>query len=332
MREEYGGYLPLELQITGEYYDSQDKRVQAFNSGRTALKQALRYMKAKAIYVPYYICDSVILAINELQVMIKRYHIDEHFMPIDVDLKQDEVLLLVNYFGIMGENIKNGVQKYHRVIVDNTQAFFSEPIFAKDIMTIYSCRKFIGVSDGSYLIGEDLETIKEEVPSYSSQYSNYLIESLEYGTQYAYHKSKIAEDYITKINGPMSILSKKLLQGADYKSIKKARITNYNLLERAFREINIMPLSKASEGNVPYMYPLLIKETIREALVQHKIYIPQLWKEVLESKESSDYEKMLSDKLILLPIDQRYTEKDMEDLFKKVEMIRGHIKTIDIGE
>ena len=53
---EIGGYLELENFTGEEYYPELLK----LNLGRTALLFALDYLKVKKLWLPYFLCDSVI--------------------------------------------------------------------------------------------------------------------------------------------------------------------------------------------------------------------------------------------------------------------------------
>ena len=70
------------------------------------------------------------------------------------------MVYIVNYYGLFSEeqliSLKN---KYGNIVVDNAQAFFTEPV--KGIDTIYSCRKFFGVPDGGYAYTEKLVKASE---------------------------------------------------------------------------------------------------------------------------------------------------------------------------
>ena len=72
---------------------------------------------------------------------------------------------MVNYYGqISNEQIVYYKQKYGNIIVDNVQAFFQRPVDGID--TIYTCRKFFGVSDGGYLYTNTKLDVLEKDYSY----------------------------------------------------------------------------------------------------------------------------------------------------------------------
>ena len=55
---------------------------------------------------------------------------------------------------------------YGNIIVDHTHAFFQKPL--KGIDTLYSCRKFWGVSDGAYL-STDASLTENKTVDYSAE-------------------------------------------------------------------------------------------------------------------------------------------------------------------
>lgn len=68
---------------------------------------------------------------------------------------------------------------------------------------------------------------------------------------------------------------------------------------------------------VPMVYPLFLpsrSDEFRKQLVNRKIYVPQWWRYLNEEVESTEWELELTEHLFPLPIDQRYTEADMEAL------------------
>ena len=82
---------------------------------------------------------------------IEFYHMDEGLHPVleERTLPEGEYLYLVNYYGqLTDDKIRKYKKIYGNIIVDHTHAFFQKPLPGVD--TLYSCRKFLGVSDGAY--------------------------------------------------------------------------------------------------------------------------------------------------------------------------------------
>ena len=130
--KEIGGYFELELTKGIEYHSELLK----LNSGRNAFKYILKTRNPKKVFIPNFICDSVIEPLDELKINYEFFNIDENFEIIqNVILKENEIIFYVNYFALKSKYIEKLTHKYNNnLIVDNTQAFFEKPL--KDIDTI----------------------------------------------------------------------------------------------------------------------------------------------------------------------------------------------------
>lgn len=227
-------------------------------------------------------------------------------------ISNNYALLVVNYFSLISRKIlKKYKRKFNNLIIDNTQSFFSKPIM--DCYNVYSCRKFFGVPDGSYLIKKGLKQ-KELAENKSSKISNFLISSIEFGTNDVYLENLENENRLNNEDiKDMSILTKKLLRNIDYKKVRKKRRKNFLYLHKKLKDYN--EISVTNKRNTFMIYPFLIKDDgLRKYLIQNKIWVSQWWKYCLENENCNEFEKYLSKYLIPLPIDQRYCEQDMEYL------------------
>lgn len=312
---EIGGYLSLESRNGEEYYYG--KNVYRFNSARSALKEFLSNTSFKRIYLPVYLCESVKNSLYDIDIEIRFYHINERLLPEIKFIQKDEVILITNYFGIHRNKIEF-VNMYKNVIFDNTQAFFEKPI--EEAFNIYSCRKFFGVTDGAYLIGNvEMDGCIEE---YVPQYANYLLDAITFSTNYAYSNSLNNEKQIEKDGiKNMSKLSLQILKNINYNDIIKKRLDNYKILKEGLIGLNELDDS-LEDSSVPMVYPFLVKsELLRSHLINKKVYIPQWWRYILDSKIGNEYENKLTQYLLPLPIDQRYGTNEMNniiDIIKKV--------------
>ena len=160
MKKEIGGYLELEEPAGQEYYPD----LCGVNLGRTALLWLMEARRCKKIYLPFFLCDSVTGACERSGAEIEFYHMDEGLHPVleERTLPEGEYLYLVNYYGqLTDDKIRKYKKIYGNIIVDHTHAFFQKPLPGVD--TLYSCRKFLGVSDGAYL-STDAELEPEKKP------------------------------------------------------------------------------------------------------------------------------------------------------------------------
>lgn len=316
--KEIGGYFQLEKLIDNEYY----KNMERLNSGRNSLIYILKSKKIKKVYLPYYLCDSVSNKVIQEGYNVDYYNVDKEFNPIfNKNLGEDEYLYIVNFYGqINNEKLLEYNQKYKRIIVDNTHAFYQNPIL--DIDTIYSCRKFFGVPDGAYLytntkLNESL-TIDD-----SKDRIKHLVGRLG-GTASTFYKDfqKSDEEFETESLKKMSIFTQNILGAIDYNKVKESRNMNYNVLYESLKEINKLNLNLVDGA---FSYPLLVEngEEIRKKLIENKIYISMLWPNVPKSVSEDSIEYIYSKNIIPIPCDQRYNSDDMNYI---IDIVKGFIK------
>lgn len=317
--KEFGGYLPLEICSKEAYYKkNKNMDVLEFNSGKAAIYYALKESNVKAVYIPYYICQSVVKIAEYAGVEIKRYFIDNEFMPEHIDVNRGEMVILVNYFGIVHEKIRQIYSKFPCVLIDNTQAFFAKPVLEKNVYNAYSCKKFIGVPDGGYLIGKAInkKMYQKLEKDHSSQNMEFCLTNIEYGTAFGYQKKKENDKrFLTQIRR-MSDVTYKILESTDYEFVKKKRVDNFIEIHRRLEQYNMLNLEDIDF--VPYYYPFFWHKDIRKELVERKVYVPTLWQELISDEFNGSYEKEFSERIAFLPLDQRYSIEDMTEVCNRV--------------
>lgn len=322
MISEWGGYLPLELIKKNEYFiDDPNLSILRLNSGRAAIVAALKNEIVENVYLPYFDCQVVETMLRKHGYNVLKYRLNADMQPDGVQLGSNDWLIYIDYFGLDNYIQKNSiVNQYRKVIFDNTQAFYANPIIGKYVYNVYSCRKFFGVSDGSYLVSSREKSFLDcYEQDYSSERCKFLFKSIEYGTNGAYEDSLESEDNIGYQIKKMSKLTQRIMQSIDYDEIAEVRRKNFDVLKKRFEGINEMNVTINKE-NVPLTYPLLItKDEVRKKLIEKRVYVPQWWKYLIDMLESDCIEVVLSKYLLPLPIDQRYNIKDMERLADIVE-------------
>ena len=238
----------------------------------------------------------------------------------EIDLLKDERILYVNYFALKSQYVKRLADKYqNNLIIDNTQDFFEKPL--ENIDTIYSPRKFFGVSDGGYLY---VNHLLEQLLTFDESYihSEQLLGRADKEASLFYNEYIKAEQRL--INQPirkMSNLTNKILSSINYERIKQKRKENFAYLHNELKEINL--LENIDIKSTPFIYPFLTNDLqLREKLIKNKIYIAKYWSEVLDRDSASNVEIDFVNKLIPLPIDQRY---DFDDMCRILKIIKDNI-------
>jgi len=312
--KEIGGYIELDTCRHAMLHED----AILLNCGRNALAYLLEAKGIKKLYLPYFLCDSVANVCKKYGVEVVFYHIGENWLPKDLVIDGDAWLYIVNFYGqITREDLARLAAAYRNIIIDNAQAYFDAPLANVD--TLYTCRKFFGVSDGAVLYtNSKLERSLAIDESFNR--IHYVLGRYERTASEFYEEAAQNNDIFD--NEPikeMSRLTKNLLRSIDYEYVKQVRTNNFAYLHEKLREVNKLNV-RLIEG--AFMYPLLIDDgmKIRKQLQQMKIYIPTLWPNVLEECEPDTLEYKFAAEILPIPVDQRYGIEDMEYL---VEVIRS---------
>lgn len=325
---EYGGCLYFEPLMHGGdnkgYWDKYNPNKVDVDSGRSAIQYILEKGGYKKIWLPIYNCPLVESRIvSTTNIEIKWYNLNCDFSPqIDeTELQDEDIILWVNYCGVMPQQLIDRVcdiqnrTKAH-IIIDNIPAYFSEP--REQVYNIYSCRKFLGVPDGGHIIKAEIE--KRDLPTYSSAENYlYLLQAFEEGSNSAYPNYLISESRFKESNIAygMPKLTKQILKNIDYAAIKAKRKENFDRLHQYLSSSNRMEMDV--ETTTPSVYPYLTsRKDLREKLLNNHVYVSRFWKSVLSNGQSNAFERDLSEYLIPLPIDQRYTLEDIDKLANMV--------------
>ncbi|WP_424961678.1 hypothetical protein [Ekhidna sp.] len=312
-----GGFLEEE-DLLSEPNNYRIRKEFSFSNGRSALFFILKNTTPQKIYLPYYSCDALIQPIKKLRISYS-------FIPLNrslefkqlPNLKGDEFIIGVNYYGLKTQYIKSLWSLFKtRLIVDNSQAFFAPKI---NTWSFNSLRKFFGVPDGSFLDYPNFIEIQRSAKGIKPNTSHLkLRKEGKLDEAYEYYQSLEKEQTVNNLK--MSAYSSRVMQQIDLKSIRLKRINNYRILSRKLDESNKLNLNL--NGQVPLYYPYWPKIQIDHQKIWNKmIYTPILWKECLDREDNFDFEKRMSGELIPLPIDHRYSLREMETI---IDTIKQH--------
>lgn len=314
---EIGGYFELE-RFSGKHYHD---RAIKLNCGRACLEYLIKLRGIRKILLPDYLCDSVSNLCRRCGIEIKTYSINELFLPEDLDNVGESWLYLVDYYGqLTDESIQFYAEQYSkRVILDESQNFFVGQRLGLD--TLYTCRKWFGVSDGAYLYTAHSDRLNAHMPqAKSAQRMGYLLGRFESNASDFFVESKVNNKrFGSERLQTMSALTDNILCGIDYGHVKIARNENYDVVSDALSGIN--QLRSLRRPAVPFMYPLLVDgaKRIRGSAAKQLVYIPTLWPNVLEDSSAGKVARRYSADILPLPIDQRYDQQDMQ---RMIEVVR----------
>jgi len=323
--KEFGSFIELQMQKGQEYYN-QTSDIARLNTGRYAIWHAFRCTGCKAIWIPIYQCDSVRETLLAHNVEVKYYRTDFDFNPIDLVPSDNEAVLFVNYYGIMSYNRMCRLSKLSRhPIIDNCQSFFTKPI--PEAFNIYSCRKFVGVADGAYVIGCNAQRFTDEyTQSYSSDTAKFLLTRIEYGCEgKSYAERSINEQRIdTEGVKLMSKLTRTILDGTNYTLIKNKRRNNFDIAHQLLGNINkLNPVMYYDDETIPMVYPLIVEnDNLIDSLYAAKHFQGHWWSYICAEQPEDSFEHWISRYIIPITIDQRYDDDDIKYL---VNIIKSNI-------
>jgi hypothetical protein len=317
-----GGYFSLEINDGGEYHHG----ALQLNAGRYALEYILRVREYSKVFIPYYICSSILEPFKHLGVDYEFYHINEQLEPsVELHPKDGEAILYVNYFGLKNRYASTLCYAHRNTILDYTQAFYSEcgercGDKAIQCDTFYSCRKYFGVPDGAYLyLGGDISSITtlDDLPQDESfERMIFLTKRIDRSPQEGYTDFRINDKGLSIVGmRRMSHLTKAMMCGIDYTAKAQRRILNYHVLDKVLRGNNRFKWN-LDNGTVPLVYPYYVEDgsRLRQHLIDHQIFCACYWPNVLEWCQKDDLEYDLAQNVVCIPIDQRYDEEDMKSI------------------
>ncbi len=311
--KEYGGYIEFEYYHGLEYHEN----ALALNSGRHCLEYWLRANPAKKLYLPYFLCCSVADTCKKVGVAVDYYPIDSQFRPIfDRPLDDGEWLYVVNFYGQLSDESLLVLKNQHKnLLVDNAQAFFRKPLPGLD--TLYTCRKFFGVADGGYLYTDvRLAELPEQDCSYDRMaflFGRMEKSAGEFYSQYTANNHRLTDEPVKQ----MSKTTQNILKSLDYSRISAQRTDNFSRFHKYFEAVNNLTLSVPQGA---FMYPLYVENgaNLRKELQQKKIFIPTLWPDVLALCGPDAPEYHMTNNILPLPVDQRYSREDMDAIAAEI--------------
>lgn len=303
---EIGGYFELERFEGVEYHEG----ALALNCARSCLAYLIEARGIRRLWTPWYLCGSVDAAARACGAEVLHFEVGRDFRPRyeEMELGPDDYLYVVDYYGQLSrEDLEEAREACgERLVVDEVMAFFRRPLEGVD--TIYSCRKFFGVSDGAYLYTTARLNRELEVDE-SHGRMGFVLGRCERPSNDFYPESAANNKlFATEPIKWMSPITHNTLRAVDYDSVAARRRANFERLAGQLDQINeLSPV--ATDG--AFMYPLLIEDgaRVRKALQAQKLYVSMLWDHAAEHVGTS---ARFALDILPMPVDQRYTLDDMD--------------------
>ncbi|SUY45804.1 Predicted pyridoxal phosphate-dependent enzyme apparently involved in regulation of cell wall biogenesis [Clostridium putrefaciens] len=357
MLREIGSEFHIELEVSNELgrsFNIIQKKYEDYRytrSGREAIGFILSEIVPckKVALLPTYICKSMLQPFLNKGYSIEYFGIDENFNPILKDIekglcKDPDVMLVIDWFGMSKNHdavcLAKEYSKRMIILSDCTHSYFNESMTFEPDFIVASLRKWFAIPDGAIAIS----------CKYNFKNGLQFNDSLFYKNRK--EAMKLKSDYIKNGEKDLKVRCRKLLSEAevsielddkifeispfslsiinqmDFDYMKRKRRENFNILYNLIdRSIAIPIVNKImTEEECPFCFPIIVENNrtqMQEWLAKNGIYCPVLWPlpdEVCLNYEVSSH---LSDNMLSIPCDQRYSVNDMEYIAKTIKAFSG---------
>ena len=333
-----GGEFPIAATdiLNADVRHSEVSDVYTYSSGRAALYQILKFLQRekgiKRVLLPDYLCSSVLVPVKVLRLEFVFYPISEELKMEEQTFaqlyKSGDAVVIINYFGLqdLSEQIIfiRSLDETAIIIEDDVQAYyeFKKPLNDVDFK-FTSLRKTFAVSDGG-LVKTDYPLPIVETPNSFGQYKAAagLLKSMREGNfndkiyLEMFEKSEAMID--DELECGFSRIASKLYSIVDEERVKIRRLNNAHHLVEGLAKIGVEPLLPLSEDKVPLFMPIRLenRDEVRRRMFQHEIFCPVHWpREGMSVKRGAE----MAEHELSLICDQRYGEKDMNEIIKYLE-------------
>ncbi|MDC3044655.1 hypothetical protein OA098_01055 [Prochlorococcus sp. AH-736-B04] len=295
-----------------------------FALARHSLIFLIKTFNFKRIYLPSYTCKSVSNILKDIHIEIYHYDIGSDFIPKDIKIGENDLLVVNNYFGFFDNNKKflNFISqfKYHQILIDNTHSLFFKPMF-KNNLSMISPRKFLPLTDGGILYDPKKVLNDYFYPhevDISWNRSNWLFRAFdEGGRNESYEEYLKFRESIQRITYKrMSKMTYSLISHFNLKKIVLSKNKTFHILRQKFGLPKIFNDINFSNSSTPIAFPLEVKDNLaaQSYFKQRKIYTTCFWN-TQNSIFLNKFEHHLSTKILFLPLDMDLDIKEIRNGF-----------------
>ena len=328
-----GGFLPLELPLmqparsAWQAISTSDNPILTGPTARHVLAQLLRNAPVGRIWFPAYCCPEMVLAPDAID--IRFYPVGRSLQPDSVwlaeKLQSGDAVLGIDYFG------QSPDAAFRALVTARPDIFWIEDCaqaLAPDApwgdWQIFSPRKLFGVADGGVArCLNPKRALPAPPPCPADQHFSEMQalapllwrledqDEMRNETWYAAFKQAEAAS-ATPARDDISALSTRLLRAIDADQVAARRLANaralFDLLPEELWFWQTAPV--APPLGVPILLPN--RDDIATKLAQQGLFCAVHWRNQPAPAAEFSQEHALSDHLLTLPCDQRYTPDDMQ--------------------
>ncbi len=340
-----------------------DLEIINFAFARGALLTAIQSLNQKynngvstIVWLPAYICDTVVILLKENKIRYKYYKVNSDLEPelnsIKVSTERGmDIVILVNYFGfsMITNEFKSFVQDSNMLLIYDYAHSVSYALDGKVNQlecdaAIFGYRKILPLPNGAGLYLNNCElslpdVVSKNEPIYRSPIKMLAQRVLSFlgiwepnlGIVNKFGEPRHHENYyIFDYLKDMSLSSKKILNAIDIKSVSDARRNNYKYLHgelSLLKEIQV-PRTMALNSllDVPWVFFFYYNRADDLIIFLRKegipaSYFPELHPEVIEDRDFFIESNILK-RSLTLPVHQDLTKSDLDHI---VSSVKGYI-------
>lgn len=306
--------------------------------------------KEKIILFPAYCCWSMNAPFEKAGWTVVYYRLNED-LTVDIDYMKKlleaykpQAILTMNYYGsAYTEEAVRVVKEFDaeiKVIEDFSHCTFSiRNIFNPQVdMYVSSIRKSVGVCDGSVILSKEpipVQYIQNEKADFAdkrfvaqSDKKRYTWSKNQEKKQEFLGTIRECERLIDEFDSvrPISERAKKMLAMVNGEEIAFARRENmkhlwcrlneFQKISKSFMLVPGLERSFEKEGSSPFSLPILVekRDEVQSSLAKRGVYTQWLWPLCEEATSICPISKEMNEKMLSVPIDQRFSWDDIEDI------------------
>lgn len=357
MVREYGSNFEYEVDIG---YLPED-RVEDYNNvtflsnGRECLYAIGKaHQKNHTVLMPALCCPSMVQPFRQLGRNIQYYGLNDdltiNMESLGSKMSNNSILLIMHYYGRNSfdpEPLQNFISDYKNIIViqDCTQHCFSSNLF-DSIADYYigSIRKWLGIPDGAFVVSRkggfissesDPDAVEIDRISEAMQKKALYLRNGDAALKQSFRKT--FAEHMQLLKGQIAPHRMSEISGRILKSLERARLcekrrNNYNRLLFDLSDEFPYITKYCVDQSCPLCLPIVVSERndVQRELAQRGVYTQVLWPLPDDSKGICSVSDYFSGHMLAVPIDQRYSESDMDYICRNLkEVLRSmqHKKT-----
>ena len=309
---------------------------QLYRSGRDAMKAIARIIGGRRVLLPALCCESMILPFSANGYDVEFYKMNPDLTGDEADVRaklaDGTVLLYMPYFGIRpftdefllslresGREIILVEDRTHDIIVPRR-----DEGFAPDAV-LASLRKWAALPEGG-MLRTDIGRCSAGV---DARFGDTRREVMQMKVRYLETwESELKKEFLGKLHDAERLLDESgepcrmsaeyeaLLRCIDFTALLAKRRANVARLRERLAALDgtrLRFLSGHPEESTLY-FPVYLenRSDIQRAMAQHGVYCPVIWPEPETAHGVCEVSRYVTEHMLALPCDQRYTPEDMD--------------------